>query len=104
MATVTATSTQLPFQTPTPTSCPTPPPDLIGSMAWVADCAAPILRLTTALSPTSPCNGTGLSTMRLTNANGAGLDFAVPSLETERLPFYAYDCDMGPCMPSSWLS
>ena len=75
-----------------------------GSVVWYANCPTTTLQLTTHLDIALGL-GIGSTTMRLRNSAGDYRDFAVPPLNYHSYAdTYTTYCDMGPCVPSSWLT
>jgi hypothetical protein len=91
--------------TPTPTVWPTATTgavyDLTGTAYWTSVCPAPVLRLTTHFT-TSASVTAGNSVMRITNSIGQTHDVPVPPLPPNTS--YSYDCMMGDCVPSDWVT
>jgi hypothetical protein len=96
---VTGTPTHTPTVWPTSTSGVIF--DLTGTAHWTSVCPAPVLRLTT-LFTASESSTAGASTMRITNSAGDTHDVAVPPLPANTS--YQYDCMMGDCVPSDWVT
>ncbi len=103
------TPTSLPIYTATSTCTVTPSPtaspaaNLTGSMGWGGtSCPAPVLTLRTNYQGDSCYSGVGPSTMRLSNSGGEHIDFRVSGLSGPG-GFDELYCQVGPCMPMSWL-
>lgn len=99
MGTGTPTPTTMPSSTPTPTHTPSFP-DLVGSAQWVSRCPL-VLELRTQLYGDS-CASAGPSHTQLQNSAGDFIIFPVSALQ-DPYRIFAYDCEIGNCVPDSWL-
>ncbi len=102
--TYTPTYTNTPAITYTPTRIPTSYPNLWPGTAWVTPCVQTTLRLTTYSNSIPGQRCIDASTMRLTNSSGDYRDFPVPNFCNRVYESYSFDCVVGSCIPTSWLS